>query len=61
MLSAFICVHLRLTTEKLFLICRYLKTYGQVLSMSVTKVESEKLKAGGTFHFSLSTSTLVKT
>ena len=34
--SAFICVHLRLTMEKLFLICRYLKTYGQVLSDQIT-------------------------
>ncbi len=29
--SAFICVHPRFTTEKLFLICRHLRTYGQVL------------------------------
>ena len=27
-----VCVHLRFTMRKLFLICRYLKTYGQVLN-----------------------------
>ena len=31
--SAFICVHPRLTMEKLFLTCRYLKTYGQILNI----------------------------